>query len=56
MDSILKVSALRRSCDNITAVVIAFDNFYRMLDEVRGKPTPASNLLFGNDHEVFEEI
>lgn len=27
MDAVLKTSALRKSCDNITAVLIAFDNF-----------------------------
>lgn len=27
VDAILKTSALRKSCDNITAVLIAFDNF-----------------------------
>ena len=32
VDSILKSSATRRSCDNITAVVITFDNFYKQLD------------------------
>ena len=35
VDSILKTCAMRRSCDNITSVVIAFDNFYRKLDECR---------------------
>lgn len=33
VDSILKACAMRRSCDNITSVVIGFDNFYRRLDE-----------------------
>jgi hypothetical protein len=33
VDSILKCSAARRSADNITAVAITFDNFYRVLDE-----------------------
>lgn len=32
VDSILKCSATRRSADNITAVAITFDNFYRVLD------------------------
>ena len=27
VDAVLKTSALRKSCDNITAVLIAFDNF-----------------------------
>ena len=35
VDAILKSCAMRRSCDNITTVVIAFDNFYRKLDETK---------------------
>ena len=35
VDSILKACAMRRSCDNITSVVIGFDNFYRKLDQVK---------------------
>ena len=31
VDSVLKASALRKSCDNITAVLIAFDNFENLL-------------------------
>jgi len=31
VDAILKTSALRKSCDNITAVLIAFDNFENLL-------------------------
>lgn len=50
VDSILKASALRRSCDNITTVVIVFDNFFRKLDELQGKS------LFSNDKEIIEEI
>ena len=50
VDSILKASAVRRSCDNITTVVIVFDNFYRRLDEIQGKGT----LI--NDTEIMEEI
>ena len=51
VDSILKISATRRSCDNITAVVIAFDNFYRQIDE-------KVNLIKKQslDYEVIEEI
>ena len=37
VDSILKTSAARRSADNITAVTIAFDNFYTQLDEFKAK-------------------
>ena len=58
---------MRRSCDNITSVVIGFDNFYRRLDECKlgnskgsssGHPQrdPSGQILTGNDHEVFEEI
>lgn len=35
VDAILKTCAMRRGCDNITSVVIAFDNFYRKLDECK---------------------
>jgi hypothetical protein len=31
VDAVLKTSALRKSCDNITAVLIAFDNFENLL-------------------------
>lgn len=31
VDAILRTSALRKSCDNITAVFIAFDNFENLL-------------------------
>jgi hypothetical protein len=37
VDSILKSSAVRRSADNITAVTITFDNFYRMIDDAKAK-------------------
>ena len=50
MDSILKASAIRRSCDNITTVVIVFDNFFRKLDELQGKS------LLSNDKEIIEEL
>ena len=50
VDSILKSSAVRRSCDNITTVVIVFDNFYRKLDELQGKSP------YSNDKEIIEEI
>ena len=68
VDSILKTCAMRRSCDNITSVVIAFDNFYRRLDECKlgsshgpsssSKPVKdlSGQILTSNDHEVFEEI
>ena len=35
VDAILKCSAMRRSCDNITTVIITFDNFYQKLDEYK---------------------
>ena len=49
---------MRRSCDNITSVVIAFDNFYRRLDDCKLNKQKDLNghILTGNDHEVFEEI
>ena len=57
VDSILKTCAMRRSCDNITSVVIAFDNFYRKLDECKSASSKINSGAFmGNDHEVFEEI
>ena len=52
----MKTCALRRGCDNITAVVIAFDNFYRKLDECKQGGPVRDDILVGNDHEVFEEI
>ena len=55
MDSILKACAMRRSCDNITAVVIGFDNFYRRLDEAKSG-SRAGQLLTSNDFEVIEEV
>ena len=32
VDAVLKVSALRKGCDNITAVIIAFDHFESLID------------------------
>ena len=37
MDSILKCSASKRSADYFTAVAITFDNFYRVLDDLKKK-------------------
>jgi len=37
VDAILKASSIRKTCDNITTVLITFDNFYKNLDEMRGK-------------------
>ena len=50
VDSILKASAIRRSCDNITTVVIVFDNFYKKLDELQGRS------IYSNDRDILEEI
>lgn len=36
VDAILKTSALRSSADNITTVFVAFDNFYKLIDEAKG--------------------
>ena len=55
VDSVLKTCAMRRSCDNITSVVIGFDNFYRKLDECR-KGAKFRQVLTTNDHEVIEDI
>jgi hypothetical protein len=33
VDSILKTSALRKGCDNLTAVMIAFDNFESLISK-----------------------
>lgn len=49
VDSILKCSASRRSADNITAVAITFDNFYRVLDDLKKK-----NSEQVMDYEVIE--
>jgi len=32
VDSLLKCCAMRRTCDNITVVVVAFDNFFSAVD------------------------
>ena len=46
---------MRHSCDNITTVVIAFDNFYRKLDECKLKGPESGVISKGNEFEVFEE-
>jgi len=35
VDALLKVCSLRRSADNITTVVVGFDNFFEKLQEYR---------------------
>jgi serine/threonine protein phosphatase PrpC len=39
VDAVLKTSALRRSADNITVVFVAFDNFYKLVEEAKGDLT-----------------
>ena len=36
VDAVLKTTAVRRSADNITVVFIAFDNFYKFIDQAKG--------------------
>jgi hypothetical protein len=45
----LKCSASRRSADNITAVAITFDHFYKVLDHLKMK-----NFDSAMDFEVIE--
>lgn len=49
VDSVLKASAVRRSADNITAVTITFDNFYKALDEFKLK-----NSITSCDYDIME--
>ena len=35
VDALLKVTSLRRSADNITTVVVGFDNFFEKLKEYK---------------------
>jgi hypothetical protein len=51
VDSLLKVCALRRTCDNITTVVIAFDNFFRVLQEYTNK-----GRMSAAESEIIEDI
>jgi hypothetical protein len=37
VDAVLKTTAVRRSADNITVVFIAFDNFYKFIDQAKGE-------------------
>ena len=46
---------MRHSCDNITTVVIAFDNFYRKLDESKLRGPESGVVSRGNEFDVFEE-
>ena len=36
VDAVLKTCAVRRSADNLTVVFIAFDSFYRLVDQAKG--------------------
>jgi hypothetical protein len=51
VDAILKTCAVRRTCDNITVVIIGFDNFYSTLAEYE-----TTKNIKSIDHEVIEEI
>ena len=46
---------MRHSCDNITTVVIAFDNFYRKLDESKLRGPESGIVSKGNEFAVVEE-
>lgn len=35
VDAVIKASALRKSCDNITVVLIAFDNFENLIESYK---------------------
>jgi hypothetical protein len=50
VDAILKTSAYRKSCDNLTTVIIAFDNFENLLTH---KSTDNLNSF---SEEQIEEI
>lgn len=52
VDAILKTSALRKSCDNLTAVLIAFDNFENLLQSYK----TSENQLSGINEDQIEEI
>ena len=36
VDAVIRTTALRRSADNITVVMVAFDNFFDLVRESRG--------------------
>ena len=36
VDAVLKTTAVRRSADNITVVFVAFDNFYKCIEQAQG--------------------
>lgn len=50
VDSILQTSALRRTVDNVTSVVVAFDGFHKQLQDFMDKN------LDGTTVDVIEEI
>lgn len=39
VDTVLKTTAIRRSADNITVVMVAFDNFFDLVRESKGEIT-----------------
>ena len=48
MDALLKVSAIRRTVDNITVVVIGFDNFVNKLEQFENSKAA--------EHPIIEEL
>ncbi|CDW84725.1 protein phosphatase 2c containing protein [Stylonychia lemnae] len=52
VDSILKTSALRKACDNLTAVIIAFDNFESLINNYKSNE---QNQDYVNE-DTIEEI
>ena len=50
VDSILKTSALRKGCDNLTAVMIALENFESLIS----KPPKSTKTLLNED--LIEEV
>ena len=51
VDALLKTCAVRRTCDNITVVIIGFDNFYTKLSEYSN-----TKRMQSIDHDIIEEI
>lgn len=51
VDAILKTCAVRRTCDNITVVIIGFDNFYSTLAQYE-----KSKSMQSIDHDIIEEV
>ena len=51
VDSALKISALRKTLDNITVVMIAFDAFYTRLDSYVSKGS-----IHAQESEIIENV